>query len=142
MSKIKTALASAFLACIAVSGFAAEPLQQQNSNALWFENWIGLSNATLRVTGPGGTKSEIFVQQGTPVYQLPTRDVADGVYRYELTAATEETANIVNPVNNGRGDAGRDKESVAFTMSGHFTVSRGVIIRPENIEEGALGQDN
>ena len=142
MNKIRTTIAGMVFACIAAAGFAAEPIQQQNSNAVWFENWIDLSHATLKVTAPGGTLTEIFVEQGTPVFRLPTRDVADGIYRFELTAATKETAKIVNQIDNGRGDAGRDSTSVPYNMNGQFTVSRGVIIRPEDIQEGAAGQDN
>lgn len=115
--------------------FAAEPVQQHNSNAVWFENWTGLSNATMVVKAPNGKITEIFTASGTPVFQLAGRDVLDGVYRYELRAATDEKVAIVNPVDNGRGEAASDSVAKAFISNGHFVVSRGVIITPEEIKE-------
>lgn len=120
---------------MAGAALAADPVQQHNSNAVWFENWFGLSNATLRVTAPDGQISDIFAASGTPVYQLSGREVLDGIYRYELSAATEETVKIVNSIDNGRGDAARDSHAKPFHLNGHFTVSRGVIITPETVVE-------
>ena len=114
---------------------ASEPVQQHNSNALWFENWGGLTNATLKVIAPGGQITELFVASGTPVYQLPSRDVLDGVYTYELSAAMREQEAIVNPINNGRGDAARTTAAKSFHAWGSFVVSRGVIITPEDLRE-------
>lgn len=129
------------IALAAGPAFAAEPVQQQNSNAVWFENWTGLSNATLKVAAPDGTISEIFAARGTPVFRLDPGAAADGVWRYELTAATEETRAIVNPIDNGRGDAARDEVAVSFHHSGHFVVERGVIVRPEEVVEGGADSD-
>lgn len=115
--------------------FAADPVEQHNSNALWFENWIGLSNATLKVATPNGELTEIFVASGTPVFELTGRDVLDGVYRYELTAATEEKVKIVNQVDNGRGDAASDSHAKPFYLNGVFVVSRGAIIQQTEEKE-------
>lgn len=114
---------------------AAEPVQQHNSNAVWFENWTGLSNATMVIRAPNGKITEIFAPSGTPVFQLSGRDVLDGVYRYELRAATDERVAIVNPIDNGRGEAASDSVAKAFVSNGQFVVSRGVIITPEEIKE-------
>ena len=114
---------------------AADPVQQQNSNAVWFENWIGLSNASLTVAAPNGKITQIYTETGTPVFELDGEEVPDGVYRYELTAATDETVEIVNETDNGRGDAQKNTMAKPFHTSGHFTVSRGVIISPEVAEE-------
>ena len=112
-----------------------EPVQLHNSNAIWFENWTGLSNATLTVVAPNGEVFEIFASTGTPVFQLSGRDVFDGVYQYELRAATDETRKIVNPIDQGRGDAQREEVAVPYYTTGHFVVERGVIITPEVIKE-------
>ena len=116
---------------------ASEPLpvEQHNSNAVWFENWTGLSNATLIVAAPDGTITAIQAASGTPVFQLSGGEVMDGIYRYELRAATEEKVKIVNPVDNGRGDQASDTLAKPFYLSGQFTISRGVIITPEEITE-------
>lgn len=111
-----------------------DPVQQHNSNALWFENWIGLGNATLVVSGPDGKVSQVFAKEGTPVFELGRGEVLDGIYRYELKAATEETVKIVNPIDNGRGDPATSRQA-PFYMNGSFTVSRGVIITPNEIRE-------
>ena len=118
-----------------------QPLQQQNATALWFENWVGLSNATLTVVGPDGNLTQIFTASGTPVYQLGqdrasnSAPLPDGIYTFELTAAGDAQVQIVNPIDNGRGEAARNSHATPFNMTGYFTVSRGVIIPPEDIQE-------
>ncbi len=110
------------------------PVQQHNSNAVWFENWLGLSNASMTISAPSGEITQIFAKTGTPVFRLEGNEIADGIYRYELKAATDEEVEIVNPIDNGRGETASSKLK-AFYMSGFFTVSRGVIISPEETRE-------
>lgn len=118
----------------AAAALSVDPVEQHNSNAVWFENWSGLSNAMLVVAAPNGTVTEVFAASGTPVYELERGEVQDGIYRYELKAATDEEVEIVNPIDNGRGETASSKLK-AFYMSGFFTVSRGVIISPEETRE-------
>lgn len=135
MNILKSALFGfAFAISSATSAFAVEPVEQHNSNAFWFVNWIGLSNATLTVAEPNGHIVKIYAESGTPVYQLKG-EVQDGVYRYELTAATEERVKIVNPINTGRGDNQPDTRAVPHYSTGFFVVERGVIITPEEVKE-------
>lgn len=129
-----TAAIALFLTSAAFSQEIA-PVQQNNSNTVWFENWVGLNNGTLKITIPGGELVEVFAPSGTPVFELTGREVVDGIYRYELSAATNNEIKIVNPINNGRGDAARDTAAVPFYLSGAFHVARGVIVQPENIKE-------
>ena len=126
---------AAMALAMALPALASEPVAQHNSNALWFENWIDLNNATLKVVAPNGEIMNIYAEAGTPVFQLSGNEVLDGVYSYELSAATSEQVKIVNPVNNGRGDNASDPRGVPFYATGAFTVSRGVIITPEDISE-------
>ena len=127
------------LALIAVTAampaFAADPVEQHNSNAFWFENWIGLSNATLKVSAPDGQLTEIFAASGTPVFELTGREIVDGVYRFELSAATEEKVKIINQIDNGRGDAESDSQAKPYNLNGVFVVSRGAIVKQEELEE-------
>ncbi|MEP4037205.1 hypothetical protein [Pseudophaeobacter sp.] len=118
----------------AATALTVDPVEQHNSNAVWFENWSGLSNAMLVVAAPNGKVTEIFAASGTPVYELDRGAVQDGIYRYELKAATDEQVEIVNPIDNGRGETASTKAK-AFYMNGFFTVSRGVIITPEETHE-------
>lgn len=129
-----TLLGFAFTVATGTMAFAVEPVEQHNSNAFWFVNWIGLSNATLTVAEPNGHIVKIYAEDGTPVYQLKG-EVQDGVYRYELSAATEERVKIVNPINTGRGDNQPDTRAVPYYSTGHFVVERGVIITPEVVKE-------
>ncbi|WP_094021090.1 hypothetical protein [Maliponia aquimaris] len=114
---------------------AADPVEQHNSTAFWFINWIGLSNATLKVVAPNGEISSIYVASGTPVFELDRAKAMDGVYSYELTAATETRVKIVNPVDNGRGDNEAATMTDSFYLSGQFVVARGVITTPEELTE-------
>lgn len=118
-----------------LTALAVSPVEQHNSNAIWFENWTGLRNATLVVAAPDGTLTTIEAAAGTPVFQLSGAEVLDGIYRFELRAATDEQIKIVNPQNNGRGEAQSDSKAKPFHLNGNFTVSRGVIITPEEITE-------
>ena len=117
------------------SALAAEPVAQHNTNAFWFENWGDLSNAQLKVSLPGGKISSVQAPVGTPVFQLTGTDIQDGVYAYELTAATSEQVEIVNPINNGRGDNAASSAAKPFYMTGVFHVQRGVIVTPETKTE-------
>lgn len=129
------AATAALLVPVLALAATPEPVQQHNSDAVWFENWIGLSNATMKVVAPDGTVEIIRAASGTPVYRLSRDRVVDGLYRYELSAATEEEVKIVNPIDNGRGDAARDTMKKPFRISGSFLVSRNVIVTPEDVKE-------
>ncbi len=112
-----------------------EPKQQFNSTALWFENWTGLSNGMLKVVMPNGKIIEVFTASGTPVFETRGLDLQDGIYTYSVTAATEETEEIVNPIDNGRGGKPATTQAVSFEMSGQFAVSRGAIVKIDMMSE-------
>jgi hypothetical protein len=114
-------------AVLSAGAATAEPEALTNSNALWFENWTTEFNATLKVVAPNGELHEVTAASGTPVFELRGSAIEDGVYVYELSAATAKVIAIVNPQNNGRGDAARDTQNVGITVNGQFIVSRGVI---------------
>ena len=136
---LKTTRATIFAAVTAAlctgAAWAADPVPQHNSDAVWFENWTGLSNATLKVSAPNGKITAIQTPSGTPVFKLDRAEAMDGVYRYELSAATDEKEKIINPIDNGRGDAEQDSAAVPFYLTGQFVVSRGAIITPEEVKE-------
>jgi hypothetical protein len=113
-----------------------KPNQQYNSNSVWFENWIGLSNANMRVATPDGDIIDVFAERGSPVFVLRGRTIADGVYRYELRAATQEK--VKNRNYNKDSAMGDDTEYYAkqLYITGSFMVKRGVIVAPDvNTEE-------
>lgn len=131
------ALISATVVMVFMAGAlrAADPVQQHNSTALWFMNWIGLSNATLKVVAPNGEMTTLFAASGTPVFELDRAKAMDGVYHYELSAATETRVKIVNPIDNGRGENAADTVAEPFYLTGQFVVARGVITTPEELTE-------
>lgn len=125
--------ASLFLASPA---FANEPVERTDTTTLWFESWGSLSNATLVVSGPDGFVTNIVAEKGPPRFYLrDAAPVVDGVYRYELTAATTEKIKLRNQPDNGRGESQKDEIAKPFQMGGSFVVSRGVITKQEEIVE-------
>lgn len=120
---------------MASSALGAEPVAQHNTSALWFENWGDLRNAQLRVVMPNGKIEDVQAATGTPVFQFSGPGIQDGVYSYELSAATSEEVEIVNKIDNGRGEQASDKVAKPFYMTGVFHVSRGVIVTPETLSE-------
>jgi len=120
---------------VVTTALAAEPVAQHNTNALWFENWGDLSNAELKVSMPNGEITSIQAPAGTPVFQLTGPGIQDGVYAYELTAATSEQVETVNQIDNGRGENASSSAAKPFYMNGAFHVTRGVIVTPESINE-------
>jgi len=135
----KTLVALAIAASLSGVALAAppEPVQRSNSTAIWFENWGSLYNATLKVEGPDGFQTSIFVPAGSPTFYLrDASPVVDGVYRFELSAATTEVLKIRNPIDQGRGDAEKTEMAVPYVTNGSFVVLRGVITVPdETLEE-------
>lgn len=129
------ALVFSSLATFAMAQDTPKPVQQHNSNAVWFENWVGLSNTTMTVADPIGKITAIHAESGTPVFQLQSGDVVDGIYRYEIKAATKEEQKIVNQIDNGRGKDQKDSTAKPYFLSGYFTVSRGVIVTPDDVKE-------
>lgn len=124
-------------AFINTAAYASEPVERTNTSTLWFESWGKLTNATLIVVNPEGVRTDVFAISGSPTFHL--RDVApviDGVYSYELLAATDEMVTIRNQLDNGRGKAQKKQVSKPFLMNGFFIVSRGVItVQKALIEE-------
>ena len=124
--------------CLALAGqaLAADPVQQNNTNMVWFDNWIGLSNGMLRVADPEGYITTVTAKDGTPVYQLDADSPLDGVYRYELRAATDEK--VKNRDYNADSEVANNNEeytNVPYYRTGVFIVERGVILRPEEVAE-------
>lgn len=131
---------------LATQVLAADPVQQNNTNMLWFENWTGLSNAMLRVADPDGYITTVTAGEGTPVYQLDPENTLDGVYRYELRAATDEKVRN-RDYDPDRADqainanAAEEYINVPFYRTGSFVVERGVILRPEEMETEKEGDN-
>lgn len=113
--------------------------QMNNSNAVWFANWTGLTNGLMVVVAPDQTISKVTAQSGTPVFKLTGTNVVDGIYRFELRAATdkEDTSKRNNQVQLSTGAEEDETRSamLPYYQTGYFVVKRGIIIAPEKAEE-------
>ena len=86
------------------------------------------ANVTLTVAGPGESYARAFARRGAPPLRL--RDfgpVDDGLYTYELTAASDQLLRARRGLDDGRErDAVRLRKGVS--ASGSFLVVRGQIV--------------
>jgi hypothetical protein len=90
-----------------------------------------LSNFTLRVTGPDGYHGQVFSARSAPSYRLGDYGtVADGLYYYEMTAATTQTARMATPpVAGANGRSGQARPgTIGTATSGSFRVANGQIL--------------
>ena len=94
------------------------------------------SRATLTITGPDGFVFRTFSKTGNPTVDLiKAKANVDGLYTYEITAASSETVTIRNPLNNGRGGADRTTMKRGVSASGSFVVKGGLIVDMSNEKE-------
>lgn len=127
--------AAGLVAGLAVS--AAEVEARIENGALSFTGGQNLTNAVLMITGPGEFEKEETASRGLPVFRAQNSGrLADGLYQYSLTAATDEKIKIKNPMDNGRGSAARDYLLKPYSMQGSFLVSKGTILPADNVEGG------
>jgi hypothetical protein len=90
-----------------------------------------LSNVTLTIAGPEDFAATAFAPSGVPSIDLArVGPMADGLYHYQLTAATQEKVRSVAKLDNGRDDRGRIESRKGVVSSGTFWVKDGVIVKP------------
>lgn len=90
------------------------------------------SNATLTVSGPGDYYARSYSKTGSPSVDLiKTGGTADGVYSYEVSAATSQTVTVTNPLDNGRGGTDPATQQVSATTSGNFVAKGGLIVETD-----------
>ncbi len=94
------------------------------------------SNATLTIVGPDGQAYSNYSKAGNPAINLiREKATADGLYTYEVTAASSQTRRTVNVLDNGRGNKEKSEVRVAAKASGSFEAKGGLIIEPSGEEE-------
>ncbi len=111
--------------------------EQFEGTRVSFKPGARYSNATLIITGPADYQAEVFNRSTLPSLDLRKYGkVVDGYFRYQLTAATDQKVEILNPgLNNGRDDIPGAK-MLGANLSGVFCVKDGVIVKVEDIPEG------
>jgi hypothetical protein len=115
-------------ACLADDMVAAEKFSGTN---LGFQLQNSLSNATLAVSGPDDFHASASSKTGAIALDLAKLGpVEDGVYHYQITAATPDLAKVRTSLNNGRDRAAEMKQRKSVAMSGTFQVKDGKIVAP------------
>ena len=90
-----------------------------------------LRNSTLSVAGPDDFHASTFSKSGAVAIDLGKFGaLEDGLYHYQITAATDQPANVRTPLNDGRDDNAKVKLLKSVEMSGTFDVTGGKIVEP------------
>ncbi|WP_300528927.1 hypothetical protein [Maricaulis sp.] len=109
---------------------AFEP--QLSGGRVAFATMPGLSNYTLRVTGPGNYSAERFSERRAPSLRLADFGaLEDGLYHWSISAATSEVERRVGAeelARNGRSGTSANLY-VGRQMSGSFQVRNGQIVQ-------------
>lgn len=94
------------------------------------------SNATISVSGPNGFIQTHYQKNGSLTLDLnDLGSLSDGLYKYEITVATDKTVNTNSNMDNGRGKNAKTTMNVGEKQSGQFRVEGGVIVGNTNISE-------
>ena len=90
-----------------------------------------LSNSTLSVSGPDDFHARVYSKSGEVAIDLGKFGaLEDGVYHYDITAATDQPAKVRTPLDNGRDAKANVAPRLGVAMSGTFTVKDGKIVEP------------
>jgi hypothetical protein len=115
-------------ACLADDMVAAKKF---SGTSLGFLLTGALSNTTLSVAGPDDFHASAFSKSGAVAIDLGKfGPLEDGVYNYQVTAATDQPAKARTPLDNGRSSAAEAARRNGVAMSGTFTVKGGQIVEP------------
>ncbi len=80
-------------------------------------------NTTLSVAGPDGYYAQAFAKAGTPMIKLSQHGpVADGIYIWQVTAATDE---LIEVRDKGLRLGGTKNSSYRRTSPGTITINKG-----------------
>ncbi len=80
-------------------------------------------NTTLSIAGPGGYYAQAFAKAGTPMIKLSQHGkVADGLYIWQVTAATDE---LIEVRDKGLRTGGTNASSYSRTSPGMITINKG-----------------
>jgi hypothetical protein len=115
-------------ACLADDMVAAE---QFGGTSLGFLLKGTLNNATLTVSGPDDFHASASSKTGAVALDLGKQGaVEDGLYTYQITAASADRAKVRTSLDNGRDREAEMKQYKGVTMSGTFLVKDGKVVQP------------
>ncbi len=95
-----------------------------------------IHNVTLRVAGPNGYTASAFSKRDVPSIELSKYGkLTDGVYQYEMTAASGEKIEIQSDLDDGRGGKSPKVIYKSIAVAGSFIVRDGKIITKNDRKE-------
>ncbi len=113
-----------------------ERFSESNVSFVLKGNVKGIHNVVLTVTGPNGYSATSFSKKEVPSLALQKYGkVGNGVYRYQITAASKETTEIASKLNNGRGKNSKIDINKGISLSGVFQVKDGQIVAKDDLKE-------
>jgi len=121
---------------MAGSGFAAQERFAGDVVQVLLDGQV--HNTTLSVAGPEGYYAQVFAKTGIPMIKLSRfGSVPDGVYNWQVTAATSEMLEVRdNSLNSGRDGKTPKRMNKGTTESGMFRVKNGAILpKSDEIEQ-------
>ncbi|MCR5859574.1 hypothetical protein [Mesorhizobium sp. J428] len=144
---IRVAALAAVAACLAIPALADEVMSARSASAGTKVSFVlpaGYFNATLSVAGPDGRVLTASAKQGSPVIDISGQNaMGDGVYTYQITAASPKTKAVKADGADGRdipasqvNMRGEMSVHVPAAMSGSFLVKGGRIVDTSNMTEG------
>lgn len=113
--------------------------EQAAGTRIRFDADSELSNFTLSVTGPGGYHGSVTSARVPPSFRLADHgSVVDGLYQFEITAATPERRRDASPQQaayNGRDPRAGTTAYLGYSYSGAFRVVNGRIMEFDQAEQ-------
>lgn len=131
---MKSALVLATCLVTGISGVGIandlKAAQKFTDTQIAFEPGGTYSNYTLTISGPHGIHASTSSKTGTPSIDLRRIGaVDDGTYHYQLTASTDEKVPERSGLDNGRSGGPTELTLRSVSMSGHFEVKGGTIVK-------------
>lgn len=144
---IRVAALVALAAFFAMPALADEVMTARSASAGTKVSFVlpaGYFNATLSVAGPDGRVLTASAKQGAPVIDISGQNaMGDGVYTYQITAASPKTKAVKAGGADGRdipasqvNMRGEMSVHVPAAMSGSFLVKGGRIVDTSKMTEG------
>jgi hypothetical protein len=116
--------------------------QRLSETQIGFDLGASYSNYNLTVTGPNGFAASASSRTGTPAIDLRRFGTFDdGAYSFQLTASTDEKVPVRTALDNGRSGGPADSRLKQVSLSGHFLVRGGTIVRPSTAQPARLDKD-
>ncbi len=139
MKRVALSAIAALCVGICAHAWAAEDLngfRKASGSDISFALGGAYSNATLTIVGPDGKIYRSFSKAGNPAINLiREKALADGQYKYEITAASSQQTTIANPIDNGRGERDKGTMRVGVSATGAFMAKGGLIVEMDEQEE-------